>query len=46
MWHGNEKGIDFNFEARAAGTATLTFIKRVYSDTVETVNYVVEITDN
>lgn len=46
VWHGDEKGVDFNFRAVKTGTTKLTFIKRVYQDTVETVNYLVKITDN
>lgn len=45
VWHGNEKGIDFNFSAGAAGSTTLTFVKRKYQDTTEVVNYLVKITD-
>src|SRR5688500_10358522 len=46
VWHGNDKGIDFNFQAGRAGTTTLTFFKRQYSDTLESVKYNLKITAN
>ncbi len=46
VWHGNEKGIDFNFEALSAGTTTLSFTQRKYADTLQTVDYKLKITEN
>lgn len=43
VWHGNEKGIDFNFNTLAAGQTTLTFIKRKYTDTLKIKHFVVKI---
>jgi hypothetical protein len=45
-WHGEEKGIDFNFVANAPGKANLQFFKRKFTDTVETRCYRVTITAN
>jgi hypothetical protein len=46
VWHGAEKGVDFNFFAEGAGTATLRFFKRKYNDTSEVRCYSVRITPN
>jgi len=46
VWHGNEKGIDFNLKAVAAGQTTLTFISRKYTDTISYKKFIVGITDN
>lgn len=45
VWHGNEKGIDFNFEAIRAGTDTLTFVLRQVQDTVRQHRVIVQVTD-
>lgn len=45
VWHGNEKGIYFNFRALAAGQTTLTFICRKYTDTLDVKQFVVKISD-
>lgn len=45
VWHGNEKGIYFNFKAIAAGQTTLTFICRRYTDTLDVKQFVVKISD-
>ncbi|MBL7932245.1 MAG: protease inhibitor I42 family protein [Bacteroidia bacterium] len=45
VWHGNEKGIYFNFKAVAAGQTTLTFICRKYTDTLDVKRFVVKISD-
>lgn len=46
VWHGDAGGIDFNFEARSAGNATLLFVKRKFTDTAETRCYNVRILAN
>lgn len=46
VWHGNEKGVDFNFLARTTGQTTLTLHKRKYTDTSETRHYIVKIVNN
>lgn len=33
VWHGNEKGIYFNFKALKDGELRLDFVKRKYTDT-------------
>jgi predicted secreted protein len=45
VWHGNEKGIDFNLRGRATGQTTLTFISRMYTDTGEIKQFIVKIAD-
>lgn len=35
VWHGNEKGINFNFESKATGNTTLKFALIKYQDTIE-----------
>jgi hypothetical protein len=35
VWHGNEKGIDFNFIAERPETDTLVFVLRKYKDTLD-----------
>ena len=43
VWHGNEKGIDFNFNTLSAGQTTLTLIKRKYVDTIAKKTFIVNI---
>ncbi len=43
VWHGNEKGIDFNFKALSIGQTTLTLIKRKYIDTIAKKTFIVNI---
>lgn len=43
VWHGNEKGIDFNFKPLAIGQTTLTFILRKYTDTSAVKHFIVQI---
>jgi predicted secreted protein len=43
VWHGNTKGLDFNFQALAAGQTTLTFVKRRYTDTADFKQFIVQI---
>lgn len=45
VWHGNEKGIYFNFKALSAGQTTLTLMCRRYTDTSDVKQYVVKISD-
>lgn len=44
VWHGNEKGIDFNFKALSVGDVTLSLIKRKYVDTIDYKTFIVRIT--
>lgn len=46
VWHGNEKGVDFNLEATAAGQTTLTFVLRKHTDTTDVKNFIIKIVDN
>jgi predicted secreted protein len=46
VWHGNDKGIDFNFKALSAGQLTLTLVSRKYTDTAATKQFVVKILPN
>ncbi len=43
VWHGNQKGIDFNFETLSIGQTTLTLIKRRYIDTIAKKTFIVNI---
>lgn len=43
VWHGNTKGVDHNFLTKSAGTTTLTFIRRKYTDTCEIKHFIVHI---
>jgi hypothetical protein len=43
VWHGNDKWIDFNYKTKALGTDTLYFIKRKYTDTIETRTILVKV---
>lgn len=43
VWHGNEKGVDFNFNTLADGQTTLTFVLRKYNDTSQIKHFIVEI---
>ena len=43
VWHGNEKGVYFHFEALSIGQTTLTFVNRGYSDTSEIKRFIVNI---
>lgn len=44
VWHGNEKGIDFNFKALSVGDVTLSLINRKYVDTIDYKTFIVRIT--
>ncbi|MDX2174676.1 MAG: hypothetical protein SFY56_16345 [Bacteroidota bacterium] len=43
VWHGNEKGIDFNFQALSVGEVTLSLIKRKYVDTIDYKTFIVSV---
>ncbi len=43
VWHGNEKGIDFNFEAKTVGVDTLQFILRRVNDTIATRQVIIRV---
>ncbi len=45
VWHGNEKGIDFNFSAKAKGIDTLYFVLRKYSDTIDSKKVIVNVVE-
>jgi hypothetical protein len=41
VWHGNEKGVDFNLKALYSGQYTLTLVKIQYSDSLILKQYIV-----
>jgi len=43
VWHGNEKGVVFNFESREKGQTQLEFDLIKYKDTLETKTFIVEV---
>lgn len=43
VWHGNEKGVVFNFESKAKGTAELEFRLIKYRDTMEIKKFWIEV---
>ena len=43
VWHGNEKGVNYNFEALAPGTDTLNFKQFKYNDEVKFVSFIVKV---
>jgi predicted secreted protein len=45
VWHGNEKGIDFNFKAGESGQTTFTFVLRKHTDTSNVKSFIVKIID-
>jgi len=46
VWHGNAKGVDFNFNTLSIGQTTLSFALRKYTDTSEIKHFIVNITNN
>lgn len=46
VWHGNEKGIDFNLKTSAVGQTTLNFVLRKYTDTLDVKNFIIKIVEN
>ena len=45
VWHGNEKGIDFNLQALSVGQTTLYLTLRKYTDTSSNKTFIVNIID-
>lgn len=45
VWHGNEKGVDFNLKALASSQTTLCFVKRKFQDTLESRLFIVKIAE-
>jgi hypothetical protein len=45
VWHGNEKGIDFNFKGKAKGVDTLYFVLRKYTDTIDSKKIIVSVVE-
>lgn len=43
VWHGNEKGVVFNFESKAKGSVELEFDLIKYKDTLETKKFWIEV---
>jgi hypothetical protein len=43
VWHGNAKGVDFNFKSLSAGLCTLHFVSRHYNDTIAQRAYIVNV---
>jgi hypothetical protein len=46
VWHGNSKGVDFNFNTLSTGNTTLTFVLKKRADTSMIKHFVVEIDPN
>ena len=43
VWHGNEKGVYFNYMANKTGTDTIRFAKLKQTDTLEKRAYIVKV---
>jgi predicted secreted protein len=43
VWHGEEKGIDFNLKALSTGQTTLSLVQRKYNDTISNKTFIVNI---
>ena len=43
VWHGNEKGVIFNFESREKGKTELEFHLIKYKDTLESKTFIIEV---
>lgn len=43
VWHGNEKGVYFNFKTLHKGQAVLTFTNRKYTDTSNVKSFIIKI---
>lgn len=43
VWHGNEKGVVFNFESREKGTTELEFHLINYKDTLESKTFIIDV---
>jgi predicted secreted protein len=46
VWHGEERGVDFNFRALSPGQTKITLFRRNYNDTSDIRCYSVRITRN
>jgi hypothetical protein len=42
VWHGDDKGLDVNLRCTAKGTTQLTFVKRIFGDTMEIRKFLVK----
>ncbi len=42
VWHGEEKGIYFNLKTLSTGQTTLTFVKRIYTDTTDYKRFIIK----
>ena len=45
VWHGNEKGIYFNFASKRPGTDSLKFTQYKMQDSVKSVVYIVRVSE-
>lgn len=43
VWHGNEKGVYFNFKAKEKGTCELNFALIKYKDTLERKTFIINV---
>jgi predicted secreted protein len=43
VWHGNEKGVYYNFKTLQKGQATLHFVNRKYTDTLNAKTFIITI---
>jgi hypothetical protein len=43
VWHGNEKGIYFNFKTQSVGQATIHLLKRKYTDTLDNKYFIIKV---
>ncbi len=43
VWHGNEKGVVFNFESREKGKTALEFHLIKYKDTLESKTFIIDV---
>lgn len=43
VWHGTEKGLDINLKCLSSGQYTISLIKRVYQDTLDNKQFIVNI---
>jgi len=43
VWHGPEKGVDFNFEASATGKTELVFYSIKYRDTAAVKHFIIDV---
>lgn len=43
VWHGKEKGVDFNFEALEKGKTDISFYSIMYKDTAAVKHFIIEV---